>query len=202
MQSKRPAQSASSGPATAAKAGEAPPDAGIPRVVSVAAAWAWRLLVIAALITLGWWLVTRLSTVTVPLMLAVLLTAALWPLKEAMVARKVPRGLAVALSLLLIAVIVVGIITLMGAQIASQWSELGTQAVNSFGQLLDWLATGPLGISGEQVDAWFDQAKEYVANQRSAIAGYIAAAGTQIGHFFAGIALALFATFYLSLIHI
>ncbi|HSN44410.1 MAG TPA: AI-2E family transporter [Propionibacteriaceae bacterium] len=171
-------------------------DAGIPRVVNVAAAWAWRLLLIAALIALGWWLVTSLSTVTVPLMLAVLLTAALWPLKEGMVARRVPRALAVTLSLLLIAVLVVGIITLMGAQIASQWSELGTQAVNSFNQMLDWLATGPLKISGAQVDGWFEQAKEYVANQRSAIAGYIAAAGTQLGHFFAGIALALFATFY------
>jgi len=173
-----------------------PADAGIPRSINVAAAWAWRLILIAALIALAWVVVSYISQVSVPFLVGVLLTAALWPLKDWLVARGVHRALAATLCLLLLAVIVVGIITLMGAQIASQWTELGKQAVNSFTSMLDWLSRPPFNLSEAQVDTWIEQAKEYANNQRAAIAGYLAAAGAGVGHFFAGMALALFAAFY------
>jgi predicted PurR-regulated permease PerM len=110
----------------------------VPAGLRVAAGWAWRLLLIAGLIYLLWFVASRLSEVTIPLFVAVLFTAALWPLKSWLVRHHVPRGLAVLASLLTVVVIIFGILSLVGAQIVGQWDALTTEAVNSFNQFLNW----------------------------------------------------------------
>ena len=171
-------------------------DAQVPDGIRLASGWAWRLMIVAAFIYGVYWLLGYLSEVSVPLVVAMLLTAALWPLKEWHVERNVPRGLAVVISLLVLLGIVLGIIALVSAQIATQWSSLTSEAIKSFEQLMNWLANGPFHVSNSQIDTWLQKATDYVKNSSSTIASYAGKVGTGVGHFFAGMALALFATFY------
>ncbi len=177
----------------------APPssdDSAIPTGMRVAAGWSWRVLVLGALVVAVGWVLAYLSEVSVSLFVGILLTAALWPSTNWLSARGLPRGLAAALSLLLLAFIVGGIFSLVGAQIAGQWTELVNQAAVSFNQLMTWISNGPLHISNTQMDKWIDEAISTVTNSSSTIASYASQAGRSLGYFVAGAALALFATFF------
>lgn len=177
----------------------APPssdDSAVPTGMRVAAGWSWRVLVLGVLVVAVGWVLAYLSEVSVSLFVGILLTAALWPTTNWLTARGLPRGLAAALSLLLLALLVGGILSLVGAQIAGQWTELVDQAVVSFNQLMHWISNGPLQISNTQMAKWIDEAIATVSNSRSTIASYATQAGLGVGHFIAGAALALFATFF------
>lgn len=168
----------------------------VPHGVQLAAGWIWRLLVICAGLYLLWRVVGQLSEVLIPLFLALLLTAALWPVKTFLQARGVPRSLAVTASLLLLVGLVVGIFTLVGTQIAAQSTSLAAAAVASYEQFMHWLGNGPLHLHQEQINAYTDRVVAWAKGQQSAAGEYAAAAGTQVSHFFAGLALAMFALFY------
>lgn len=168
----------------------------VPHGIQLAAGWIWRLLVICAGLYLFWRILGELSEVVIPLVLAVLLTAALWPVKSFLQLRGLPRWLAVVLSLLLLLGIVLGIFTLVGTQIAEQSSSLAAAAVESYQQFMNWLGNGPLHLQQAQIDTYTNNVTEWAKGQQSAAADYAAAAGTQVSRFLAGTALALFALFY------
>ena len=168
----------------------------VPPGIQLAAGWIWRLLVIGAGLFVFWRILGTLSEVVIPLVLALLLTAALWPVKSFLQLRGLPRWLAVLLSLLLLVGIVVGILALVGTQIAEQSSSLAKAAVESYQQFMTWLGNGPLHLQQAQIEAYTERVVEWAKGQQSAAADYAAAAGTQASHFVAGMALALFALFY------
>ena len=172
------------------------PAESVPVGLRVAAGWAWRLLLIAGLVYLLWFIASRLSEVTIPLFVAVLFTAALWPMKSWLVRHHIPRGLAVLASLLTVVVIIFGILSLVGAQIVSQWDALSTEAVNSFNQFLNWLANSPLHVTDANIDVWIQAARTWVNTSQAAITSYAASIGVSVGHFLAGTALAVFAFVY------
>lgn len=175
---------------------EAAQPASVPDGLQLLAGYVWRILVVCAGLYLLWVVMGQLTEVLIPLFLALLLTAALWPVKTWLQRRGMPRGLAVTATLLLLVGLVVGIFTLVGTQIASQSSSLADASVASYEQFMRWLGDGPLHLHHDQIAAYTDKATQWAKGQQSAFGGYAAAAGTQVGHFFAGIALALFALFY------
>jgi hypothetical protein len=75
-------------------------DQDIPYGVRIAASWAWRLglilLVVAALI----WLLSKISFLIIPVMVAALLAGLLSPIARWLKARRVPNGGAVAITVL------------------------------------------------------------------------------------------------------
>ncbi len=176
-----------------------PPDTSsdpIPRGLQVAAQWAWRLLAIAALAYLVGKIVGYLSEVTIPLAVSLLLTAAFWPLKEWLTAHKVRPGLAALICLVALAVLVLGILSLVSVQIAAQWDELVREAIASFNGAVEWFNRGPLHITTTQVNAWLSELNSWASHSQGQIAGYATEVGSQVGRFFAGLALVLFALFY------
>jgi len=70
---------------------------GVPPWLALAAAWAWRLLVVAAGLAALSVLLGRVALVVVPLLLAVLVSTLLVPAVEWLARHRVPRGLAAAL---------------------------------------------------------------------------------------------------------
>lgn len=179
--------------------GEVAASESIPAQLTLAASWAWRLLLVAALVGAILWLFQQLHEVTVPLFVAVLFTAALWPVVEWLDGHGVPRALAVALSMLAVVVLVGGIFTLVGAQIASQSDQLGVEAVNSYAQVIDWLTHGPLHLHQQQINEYLDKGQQYLADSKGRIAAMAASAGIGVGHFLAGLALAAFTLFFMLL---
>lgn len=180
-------------PAAAAATQEAPR---VPDGLVTAAHWAWRVLVLAGVAALLWWLLTYFSGVSVPLAVAILLTALLTPLNGRLRAWKVPAVLASVAALLALAVVVAGVFVAIGTQVAKEWPELWVQAEAGIATFLTWLATGPLQIDQAQLSGYLTQLSDWVANSKAELASVAAKAGVGVGHFFAGLAIALIATFF------
>src|SRR5690348_7799318 len=70
----------------------------VPRGLRLAAAYSWRFLLVAAAIGVGIWLVIQLKLLVVPLLVAILVSALLWPVFGWMLRHRVPRWLAIVIS--------------------------------------------------------------------------------------------------------
>lgn len=170
----------------------------VPVGVRVAASWAWRLLIIAVLVLAVGWLLKHLSEVTIPIAVAILVTALLSTFSNWLRARGFPRGLAVALTMVLGLVLVSGTLTLIANQIVAESDRIASSMVDGFKQLTTWLRDGPLHVPPEflQLSRWGNRVQDFVVDSRSSIAQYAADIGTQLGHFLAGFLIVLFAVFF------
>ncbi len=170
----------------------------VPDGLHVAAAWGWRVIVVAILVSLIAYVIAYLSEVTVPLLVAVLLTALLLPITKRMHAWGVNRGLATAITVLGGLGIIVGVLTLIVRSIVGQSAQLGTNVVQGFNQLATWLQTGPLHVRPTwfNPDAWVTRITDWVKTSQDTITTYAAEIASSAGHFLAGLLLALFALFY------
>lgn len=171
-------------------------DDAVPQGLRTAAGWCWRLAVIAVFVWGLFTVLDKISEVSIPIAVSLLLTAAMWPLAGWLTRHRVPRALAAGLCLLLLVVLLGGLFTLVGAQIASQWDELSKQSVASVAQLTHWLAGSPFHVSQSQLNGLLTAAETWAKGSQGRIAGWAAAAGTGIGHFLAGTVMALFTTFF------
>lgn len=173
-------------------------DESVPRGVHVAAAWSWRVLLIAALVFGIGWCVRYLSEVMVPLAVAVLLAALLSPVSNSLKKLGWPRGLAVTVTVVGGLALVGGVLTLIGTQIAGQAGDLADRMSQGFNQFLGWLEDGPLPIDQTWLnfDDWTRRITDFLSSSQTVIASYAADISAQVGHFLAGFAIALFALFY------
>ncbi len=69
------------------------PPVSVPHGLRVATAYAWRLLLVVAAAGVGVWLIIQLKMLVIPLLVAILVTALLWPVFSGMLRRRVPRWL-------------------------------------------------------------------------------------------------------------
>jgi predicted PurR-regulated permease PerM len=109
---------------------------------------------------------------------------------------KWPPVLAAIGCLLATALVIGGVFAAIGAQVARELPELIDQSVVAFGTVLDWLATGPLQIDQVQLNGYLQQVTAWIGDSRAQLAGFVASAGVGVGHFIAGLAIALIATFF------
>jgi len=169
----------------------------VPRGIQVAAAWAWRVVALAAA---GWVLlqiIARTQLVLVPVLVAILLSALLQPLAAALVKRGVPRALAAAL-VLLGGIAGIGLLVwLVVDQFRNGLGDLTSQVEGGIDEIRDWLVTGPLGLSQTQIDNAITSAENSVRENRSSLTSGAVGAATTAGHVLTGLLIALFATFFM-----
>lgn len=130
--------------------------------VRVAAAWTWRIAVVAAGIYGLLWLLGEFRVLVVPVLLALLISALAMPLVTVL-ARWMPRGLAVALTVISGLALLGGLFTLVGTQLAAGLSDLGRQAGQGYDQVQAWLGDGPLNLGDDQVSSYVAQAREQLS---------------------------------------
>lgn len=191
-----PTAAVAAGPEPSQVAGQAEDAERIPQGIRTAAGWAWRILLFGAFVWGLAWLMREFSGVSVPLAIAFLLTALLAPLAGLLKKWGWPPLLAAATGLLVMVLVIAGIGFGIGITASRQAPELVQRTVAGFNQLMQWLATGPLGIDQAQIDTWVRSLTTWISNSYSQLAGYAAEVGASVGHFFAGIAIALIATFF------
>ena len=202
---------ASSSPSTAATAAATDPaevevattttaefDRVLPPGLQIAASWSWRVIVVVAAFAGLGWLLRFLSEVVIPLAIATLLAALLYPVLNRLRQWGVPRGLAVAMSVIGGFLLIAGALTLIGTQIAGQAADLSDQVGAGFNKFVDYLRNSPLPIDDKwlRLDQWGSRLQQLLVDSQSTIATYAQEIGTQVGHFLAGVAIALFALFY------
>ena len=173
-------------------------DEAVPRGLRIAAAWSWRLLIIAAGAAVVLWMVARLKQVLIPLSIALLLSALLAPAVGWLRRRvRLPRSLAVAVVLIGGLAAVVGTLTLVVTQFVTGAPELTRNAAAGIAQIQDWLSTGPLHLTNSQLSSMADEAQKWLSTHRSLLTTGAVTTATTALEVFASMVLVLFTTFFL-----
>lgn len=170
----------------------------VPHGVDLAAAWAWRFLVIAAAGYLILWLLDFFLVIVLPVSIALLITALVSPVVRWMKRTGLPAGIGAFLVVLAGIVLVGALLSIAGTQVASNASDLGDQVVKGLGEIKDWLKNGPLNASDSQINDYISKAQAAIAEgtgQGGAVS-QVTEVGTAVGHVLAGFFIVLFSTYF------
>jgi predicted PurR-regulated permease PerM len=164
----------------------------MPRGLRIATAYSWRFLVVAAAIGVAVWLVIQLKLLVIPLLIAILVSALLYPGFTWMLRHRVPRWLAIVVSVVSTLAIVTGLLWLAVWQITRQWSTVQGRTVDAIGEFRQYLIDGPLHLSAEQIDDLLDQGWRFLQEQAELLWSGALAIGSTLGHVATGTLLAIF----------
>jgi predicted PurR-regulated permease PerM len=170
----------------------------VPWGLDLAAAWAWRLIVIAVA-TYGLFRgVVFFAELTIPLVVAILITALGAPLVAALERIGIRRRAGSGLFVLGLLAVVVGMLALAGQQVASGANDLATQVSSGLGDLKDWLKTGPFHLTDNQISDYIQKAQDNLAERakNGEVLSQATHLGTTLGHVLAALFIVLFATYF------
>ena len=167
-------------------------DQTLPSGLRIATAYAWRFLVIAAAAAVFIWLVIQLKLLVIPLLVALLVAALLWPAFEAMIRHRVPRWLAIVVCVVGTLAIVSGLLWLAVWQITQQWGDVQHRTEEAIGAFRAFLIDGPFHLSAGQIEDYISQGLTLVQEQAQTLWSGALAIGTTFGHVATGAVLALF----------
>lgn len=169
----------------------------VPWGVDLAAAWAWRFIVIViaggAILTT----VSYFAVITLPIAVALLIAALASPAVSRM-ARVLPRGVAAGLVVVGGLAMIVLLLGFAGQQVANGASDLADQVSQGLGEVKDWLKNGPLNASESQINDYIDQAQKSLQEkgQDPQLLSDVTHWGTTLGHVVAGFFIVLFSTYF------
>lgn len=169
----------------------------VPVGMRIAAAWSWRLLVIAGVVALVIFLVIELRYIVVPLMVAMLLAALLVPFSNWLQKHRWPKWLAIAVSEVGVLAIIAGLIWLTVRTVISGYPALVDQTLLRWEDLKQWLLESPLHLSEADIQSWADQLIASLQEDSSTLWSGALSVGSGLGHFLAGFLLVLFATLFI-----
>src|SRR6195952_3357311 len=168
----------------------------VPYGVDLAAAWAWRLLIIGAATGVVLWLLNFFLVVVLPVVIALFLAALVAPVVTWMDRIGIRRKLAALLVVLLGIAVLALLFTFVGNQVSSGAGDLSNQVGNGIDQIRSWLRTGPLHVTDAQLNSGLQSAQDQLQNFGKDAAGRLGEVGTTLGHVFAGLFIVLFATYF------
>lgn len=145
-------------------------DASLPFGIRLAGGLSWRLIAIGVVVIGLTSLLARLGEIVIPILVAVLLTALLTPLKQVLVARRVPRALAVLIAFLALLVAIAGLVVLVTLTVHSGANSFVTHVIRSYRTALTALRSSPLGISQTDVNNAVTSAEKLLKANTSRIA--------------------------------
>ncbi|HWJ80704.1 MAG TPA: AI-2E family transporter [Nocardioides sp.] len=172
--------------------------ADVPVGLDLAAAWSWRLLIIAAAGYVVLWLLGYFAVVTIPLAVALLISALATPVVNGIHRVGVPRGLAALLVVVAGFAVVGALLTFAGQQVASGANDLADSTVEGLGKIRDWLQNGPLNASDSQINDWIQSAQDTIQreSQGGDVVNRVTEFGSTLSHVLAGFFISLFATYF------
>lgn len=168
----------------------------VPWALDLAAAWSWRLLVITAagfVVVAG---IARFAVLTIPLAVALLLTALVVPLVDAGVRARLPRPLAAVLVVLGTIGFLALLITFVSQQVLNGSSDLTDQVVDGLEKVRRWLREGPLQASESQINDVIREVQRALTDSNEELVSRATEVGTTLTHVVAGFFLVLFATYF------
>ncbi|WP_422391488.1 AI-2E family transporter [Arthrobacter sp. N1] len=167
----------------------------VPFALRVAASWSWRLGLVILVAGVLIFLLSQVSLLVIPLMIAGLVAALLMPLTN-ILRRRLPNGLAVGATLVTFFGVITGALLLVGQQLAVGFASLWSQAREGLQQTLDSLAQGPLRLTTSQIDQYLQDLGGAVQNNSASILSGALSFGTTAGHVAAGTLLTVFALIF------
>src|SRR5665648_19064 len=173
----------------------APPDDIVHHGLRVAAAYAWRLIVLGVAVYLVFVVLAKLTLVAVAVFVGLVITALLRPLVD-LFSRALPRGLAVAVALLLTIVTLGGVFTFVADSVAGQSARLSTQFIGGLTDIERSLTGPPFHMRAVDLTQMGQQVRDWVSQNGGSLAGRaLGGAGVAI-EILTGLALAVFCSVF------
>jgi predicted PurR-regulated permease PerM len=183
-------------PSRATPAGGAPA-ATVPRWLQQAAAWSWRLLLLAIVLYVAARVAALLYVVVVPCAAAILLTALLQPLAARLRRRGLPPLAATWCVLLLAIVALAGAVWLVTARVQAEYPGLVTQVKHTTTQVQSWLAGPPFHLRTGNLQKVSNSIVRYLSQHKSLVEGTVVTGSKIVIEILAGIVLCFFVSFFL-----
>jgi predicted PurR-regulated permease PerM len=169
----------------------------VSRPLAVAAAYAWRILIVVALLVVVGIAVGRLKLVILPLFVALLLATFLQPAVRGLKGRGVPGGLAAATVLATALIVLAGIGAAVGPYTADEIGDLDVSVTGGVERIQTWLIEGPLGLDRTRVDSLVDRAEEEIRSNADLLLGGVVDGAILVIELVAGALLALVLLFFI-----
>jgi predicted PurR-regulated permease PerM len=151
----------------------------VPRILQVAAALGWRLLVVVAALYVIGVVASYLAAVVIPVAVALLLAALLSPAVHRLQSGGVPRGVATALVMVGGLTLLGGVLTFVVITFVRGVPALASELTAGVDTIAGWLTTGPLQLSAQQLSGVQAQVLATLsANQTAITAGALTTAAT------------------------
>lgn len=172
----------------------------MPYAVRMAAAWAWRFLILVAALGVLVWALSKISLLVIPVLVSALLAGLLSPVVNAMNSRlAVPRGLAVGITLIGFFALVTAGLSLAGQRLTAGFNALWTQALAGIEQVQNWLFNGPLKLTNDDLQSVLDDTLAQLRGNATNILSEAISWTSAIGQILTGTLLAIFALIFLLL---
>ncbi|WP_164479145.1 AI-2E family transporter [Nakamurella antarctica] len=162
----------------------------------IAAAWSWRIIVVLAATALVVYIIGFMSELTIPIAIALLLSALLTPLKNFLIRKGLGASIAAIVVFVCGLAAGIGLVTLVVRQFISGAKDLSDQVSGGLGKVQDWLVTGPLKISQDQIDSATTSIKNSVVENKDSLTSGALNTATSAGHLITGFVLVLFILFF------
>jgi predicted PurR-regulated permease PerM len=173
------------------------PDDLVPPAMRIAAAWSWRILVVAAVVGLVGFIVVQLRLVAIPFFVALLLAALLVPFSTWLQRKGWPKWLAVAVNELAVIAVVAGLITVVVIQVRSGFPDLQRQTLAKYEEFKDFLLASPLHLTETDIEEYFEGLITSISDDTNALVEQGLDLASLGGHVLAGTLLALFVTLFI-----
>lgn len=165
----------------------------VPPTFRAASEWVWRSLVIGVGILALLWIISKLSEVVFPVIIALLLAALLEPLYQRL--RVVlPRGLAAGATVLGTLAVLVALFSFVGNQFADQLDDIVGQVTQGIEESREWIVS-TFGLTEGQITTWLTEQWAKVA-QGEDLSARATQAGLTVGHLLTSFFLAMFSLFF------
>ncbi len=168
----------------------------VPYGMDLAAAWAWRFVVLCAAGAVILWLLNLFLVVVLPVVIALLIAALVTP-----VVHWLQRlGLSRKMAALLVMLVGIGFISLLGTFVGNQVSQgvgdLSGQVADGMEQVRNWLRTGPLKVTDTQLNSVLEDAQNQLAARGKELPAQLTEVGVTLTHVVTGMFIVLFATYF------
>ncbi|WP_063752456.1 AI-2E family transporter [Streptomyces sp. NRRL S-350] len=167
----------------------------MPTGLRTAAGYTWRL----GLLGIGAYLVVdvlaRVELLVTALFVALVITSVLRPLVD-LLARVMPRPLGVLLALLCTVAVVGGVLTLVGTNVASDWSRLSDELRGGLGRIDRWATGAPFHLRPGTVTDLRSKIGAFVSAHRAALVSTALSSAGRAVELITGLALAVFCSVF------
>ncbi|MFC5339021.1 AI-2E family transporter [Leucobacter denitrificans] len=171
----------------------------LPLGIRVAAAWSWRLILVALAASALIWAIVQIRIIVIPLLIAILLTALLSPIVSNVVSWGLPKWLGLLAALAALGLALWLLIGLIVSQLKNGFGDLSSRSVEVWNEFLEWFEHNNFGISADQLREYGEQALRLIeSNQGSIWTGALGVA-TSAGQFITGMLLVVFSLIFLLL---
>jgi predicted PurR-regulated permease PerM len=161
----------------------------------VAAAYAWRLVLVGVVVYVVFMVLGRFQLIAVSLFLALVITSLLKPVTD-LLNRLLPRPLSVTIALIGSILVLVSLLALVGDAVVGESGKLAGEFRGGIRRIEKWLENPPFRLSHRKLGDLQRQIASYISTHRAALLSSAVSGLGRVVELITGAALAIFASVF------